>query len=198
MSKDKKEQTQNRDYEDMRFLARGRSVGIGGNDYKGASERHLTHDLAIADEDIRRRKYGDALEKLEEVRAGLNYVELPEGTAVKYAKAVFKRANRLYGKIGKDSDLSERTRLLIFKGGGWGIAAPEEVIEDQRVHKRTKGLERTAVTTSIIGFIGGLFFLSSNITGNAIGSSVISNWIGAVLLIVGLVAGFFWLKSKKK
>jgi hypothetical protein len=56
---------------------------------------------------------------------------------------------------------------------------------------------RAAATASITGIIGGIFFLSSNITGNAIGSSAISHWIGAVLLVVGLVAGFFWLKSKK-
>lgn len=50
------------------------------------------------------------------------------------------------------------------------------------------------------GIIGGLFFLSSNITGNAIANlSVRTNSIlGAGLLIVGLVAGFFWLKSRKR
>ena len=51
---------------------------------------------------------------------------------------------------------------------------------------------------AMIGLISGLFFLSSNITGNAIGSQAISNWIGAVLLVVGLVAGFFWMRTRKK
>lgn len=70
--------------------------------------------------------------------------------------------------------------------------------EKHRIHKKNSDLEKTTETAAIIGLIGGLFFLSSNITGNAIGSSVISNSLGAVLLIVGLVAGFFWLKRKKK
>jgi len=61
------------------------------------------------------------------------------------------------------------------------------------------GLEgKAAVAAAIIGIVGGLFFLSFNITGNAIGSSTVSSSIGAIFLVVGLVAGFFWLKSKKK
>jgi len=65
--------------------------------------------------------------------------------------------------------------------------------------RRWHGLEgKAAVAAAIIGIVGGLFFLSSNITGNAIGSSTVSNSIGAIFLVVGLVAGFFWLKSKKK
>lgn len=64
---------------------------------------------------------------------------------------------------------------------------------------RFSGLEKTTAT-AVIGLLGGLFFLSSNITGNAIGTlnQTSSNWIGAVFLIVGLVAGFFWVKSSKK
>jgi hypothetical protein len=53
--------------------------------------------------------------------------------------------------------------------------------------------------TAIIGLVGGAFFLSSNMTGNVIGlSASSSNIIGSVLLIIGLVACFFWVKSKKK
>lgn len=51
---------------------------------------------------------------------------------------------------------------------------------------------------AVIGLIVGIFFLSSNITGNVIGNQTISNWVGIVLLVVGLIAGFFWLKSKRK
>ena len=51
---------------------------------------------------------------------------------------------------------------------------------------------------SIVGVLGGLFFLSSNITGNAIAnvSQSSGNILGAILLVVGLVAGFFWVKKK--
>jgi hypothetical protein len=57
-----------------------------------------------------------------------------------------------------------------------------------------------AVTSVIViaGVLGGIFFLSTNITGNAIAnvSQNSSNVLGAVLLVVGLVAGFFWVKKK--
>lgn len=53
-------------------------------------------------------------------------------------------------------------------------------------------------TMSIIGILGGIFFLSNNITGNVIGNMTnsTSNIIGVTFLLVGLVAGFFWLKSR--
>ena len=67
------------------------------------------------------------------------------------------------------------------------------------LEKRQRGLEKTAIATAIIGLVGGLFFLSSNITGNAIANVNVQNSsiIGAILLVVGLVAGFFYLKRKK-
>ncbi len=59
----------------------------------------------------------------------------------------------------------------------------------------SRGLEKTL---AIAGVLSGLFFLSSNITGNAIAnvSQSSGNILGAVLLVVGLVAGFFWVKRK--
>jgi len=46
----------------------------------------------------------------------------------------------------------------------------------------------------------GIFFLQLNITGNAIAdlSTNTTSWVGGVLLVVGLFAGFFWIKNKKK
>ena len=43
-------------------------------------------------------------------------------------------------------------------------------IEDLKRKRKAGGLEKTAVTTAIIGFIGSIFFLSNNITGNVIGN----------------------------
>jgi len=53
---------------------------------------------------------------------------------------------------------------------------------------------------SISGILSGLFFLSPNVTGNAIAdmTTKTTSFLGAGLLIVGLVAGFFWLKGRKK
>lgn len=48
-------------------------------------------------------------------------------------------------------------------------------------------------------FFGGAFFLSSNVTGNVIGlSNSTSSWIGVVLILIGLIALGFWIKSKRK
>jgi len=53
---------------------------------------------------------------------------------------------------------------------------------------------------AIIGIVGGALFLSYNITGNAVSYLSIKTtpFIGAGLLILGLIAGFFLLKNKKK
>jgi len=74
----------------------------------------------------------------------------------------------------------------------------EEQIEHRR-RKSSSGLERGVTSIiAIAGVLGGIFFLSSNITGNAIAnvSQNSSNILGIVLLVVGLVAGFFWIKNK--
>lgn len=64
----------------------------------------------------------------------------------------------------------------------------------------TSGLERFIAVISGIGILGSLFFLSPNITGNAISNltTKTTSFLGVGLLIIGLVAGFFWLKRRKK
>jgi len=51
----------------------------------------------------------------------------------------------------------------------------------------------------IITLTSGLFFLSSNFTGNVIGSlnQTSSNLIGIILFLIGLFGAFFGLKQKK-
>lgn len=65
--------------------------------------------------------------------------------------------------------------------------------------RESRGLEgKTAAATAIIGLIGGLFFLSSNLTGNVIGSlnQTSSNVLGAVFFLVGIVGAFFYFKRR--
>lgn len=71
---------------------------------------------------------------------------------------------------------------------------------DEGLKRKHTGLEKIAVTASITGILGGLFFLSTNITGNAIAdlTTKTTSFLGAGLLIVGLVAGFFWLRNRKR
>ena len=69
-----------------------------------------------------------------------------------------------------------------------------------RKYDNPRSLVGTAVAASIVGLVGGIFFLSPNLTGNAIAnlSKTTSSGVGVILLLVGLVAGLFWVKSSKK
>ena len=63
-----------------------------------------------------------------------------------------------------------------------------------------KGLQKKVVCVlTIVGLCTGLFFLSPNLTGNAIGdlTNSTSNWIGGVLFVFGLIGVFTFFKKKK-
>lgn len=65
------------------------------------------------------------------------------------------------------------------------------------------GVKRKKVVIApalILSLTLGLFFLSSNLTGNVIAnlSNKTTSFLGVSLLIIGLVAGFFWMKARKK
>lgn len=61
------------------------------------------------------------------------------------------------------------------------------------------GRRITAVVSALF-LLSSIFFLSPNFTGNVIGNMAnsSSNILGAVLLVLGLVGGFFWMRSQKK
>lgn len=69
-----------------------------------------------------------------------------------------------------------------------------------RRNERKDLTSRLSSTTAIISLIGGTFFLSSNVTGNAISnlSNTTSSWIGGVLILIGIVALGFWIANRKK
>jgi hypothetical protein len=77
----------------------------------------------------------------------------------------------------------------------------DRAIEENDSKMRNKTLERrVSLVITIAGLGAGIFFLSSNITGNAIAdlSTNTTSFLGAGLFVVGLVAGFFWLKRREK
>ncbi len=72
-------------------------------------------------------------------------------------------------------------------------------VEDYRVAHGKKGLEQTVIAViAVTGIAASLFFLSSNITGNVIGNMTqnSSNLVGACLLVMGLVAGYLWIRKR--
>jgi len=64
--------------------------------------------------------------------------------------------------------------------------------------KQTGGLEGFIPVISGIGILGAIFFLSVNITGNAIANltTKTSSIIGAGLFVLGIVGSYFWFRKK--
>ncbi len=91
---------------------------------------------------------------------------------------------KIYGK--EDSPKIE----IISKG----------IINYQKDRRKNKLEKNVTGIISVVGLISGIFFISSNITGNVISnlSIKINSFIGMGLLIIGLIAGFFWMKNKNK
>ena len=196
-----------------------------GSDYfpkgfNGLNSREcLTYDLAQSAKFRKEKKYFKAGESL--FNATLRIGELEEGRyiqpylpgkegkpfkkasedeLIKYKTALLKRAERLYHSAGKDSSQSQEAKYAAERAK-YFIDNLEEEIGQLKSHEQSKGIESKVISILAIGsFIAGIFFLSTSITGNVIGNMAnsTSNIIGAVLLVVGLVAGFFWLKSKRK
>jgi hypothetical protein len=71
--------------------------------------------------------------------------------------------------------------------------------KEKNIVPRTK-LENTLAVASVFGLIWGLAFMTVTPSGYAISSSSekLVSFLGAGLLIIGLVAGFFFVKAKKK
>jgi len=101
-----------------------------------------------------------------------------------------------YYSSGVSPDQTERAAKFLEESG--------YLTQARRLRKKVRGdasmdlTSRLSSAAAVIGVLGGLFFLSPNITGNAIAnvSQSSGNILGAVLLVVGLVAGFFWVKKK--
>ncbi|MEK6836437.1 MAG: hypothetical protein AABX94_02085 [Nanoarchaeota archaeon] len=115
------------------------------------------------------------------------------------------KAERTYikGIEYMDNDLSNNSyKKSIRKEFVKGLKEIEH-LRDERKKKHTSSIDDKlplpAIITTTIGILGGLFLMSPNITGNAIAdiNTSNSNIIGAILFIIGLIGGFFWIKSSK-
>lgn len=136
---------------------------------------------------------------------------------VKYEQAILRRAERLKNRLkqiydkrpeasGNYSVPLRRTRYsdpALYEESPastliHGINRIDKLIGKLRGREEGLAAKATAII-SIIGLIGAIFFLSTNITGNAIANvtNSTSNIVGACLLVVGLVCSFFWLRRRK-
>jgi hypothetical protein len=105
-----------------------------------------------------------------------------------------KAHKEVVGDVGVIS--GELSTIKTYKEVGKYVG--EHILDEEQ---RVRGLEQKVTSVvAIAGFLGSLFFIGSNVTGNAIAdlSTNTTSRVGGVLLVVGLVAGFFWIKNKKK
>jgi len=154
------------------------------------SKHYLDEGIIRADE---KRKAGDLYGSIDMLNR--TYKNLTE------------EANNLnnYDKLAYLSKIQQRTNRIILQAES---SHREDVISsakslDNKVNK--SGIEigrrtpvRLKAIASVIALLGGLFFLSSNVTGNVIGNMTnsTSNWIGGILFSLGLVGALFYFRKK--
>lgn len=134
------------------------------------------------------------------------------GPQIRKAYEELKKGNTDFGRM--EYPKGNSVDVKISEDGITGISFKNAKVLEEKVRELTgdskaklmrnfqeewQRARRGFVATAILGVAGGIFFLSSNITGNAIAdlTTKTTSFLGAGLLIVGLVAGFFWLKNKK-
>jgi hypothetical protein len=164
----------------------------------------------------RRGDYGDIQEAMRILRDAEREVvsssSLSDSQRIKLSSTITSKAEGLfrdYVKPGEYSHgkpfLQDGPKVYEARGGSGRVPVMEYINEIERTYfdlrKSSKSRLEGNVTSvlSIVTLLAGIFFLSSNITGNAIADLSINttSFLGAGLLIVGLVAGFFWLKNRK-
>jgi hypothetical protein len=102
------------------------------------------------------------------------------------------RVANMYREYRADAEKSFETR-----GGGKG----EGLVYMHGIRDVTPGKKNgLEATLSILGFIGGAFFLSSNITGNVIAdySTQTTSLVGVLFFVIAIIAGILWFSSRKE
>jgi hypothetical protein len=97
--------------------------------------------------------------------------------------------------IDNDSKSAGLNAESMYRAAGMDKESMKKRLET----KRKQNLEgKTSGIIGIVGVLGGIFFLSSNLTGNVIGSlnQSSSNFIGIGFFLVGLVGAFFYFKKR--
>jgi F0F1-type ATP synthase assembly protein I len=89
-------------------------------------------------------------------------------------------------------------KISAYKKRGTELGEELHAELKQEAQKKKSLEQRLSAIIGIGGFLGSIFFLGSSVTGNAIGNlgKSSSSWLGIGLLVIGLIAGFFWLKNR--
>ena len=138
----------------------------------------------------------DAVECYE--KAAKHYLSAKEP---KKAMAAYESARRVYRKMSNKAEKEGNETIAdnFYKEAGRERLKANRI--DRAMHGEYHGLEgKTAAVAviSILGILSGIFFLSPNLTGNAIGNMTNSttNIIGVVLFAIGIVGAFFWFRNR--
>ncbi|MEK6935649.1 MAG: DUF308 domain-containing protein [Nanoarchaeota archaeon] len=123
---------------------------------------------------------------------------------IRKAISNYREAARLYNSCAEDysAEHYSDSEVLSKFGPMYKQRADRCQKNADRLRKVVKGkwhgLENTTMTASIVGLIGGIFFLSPNLTGNVIGNMTnsTSNIIGAILFAVGIAGAFFYFRKR--
>ena len=179
------------------------SMSDGGVDGTWTAEANRYEK--IAKKEIKKKEFGHAVLDYDKIGA----YRLRDGDFDGSVKA-YRKALVVLPKVNKDDyvslclpDLADRLKKNI---GVVRMLQDEESRKGEAERTKQERLSHTGFhgnginfLIAIAGVLGGIFFLSTNITGNAIAdlTTKTTSFLGAGLLIVGLVAGFFWVKGRK-
>ena len=158
------------------------------------TEEEITNNLASADYNIKEGKYINALTDLEVTLEVIKDSEYNLSLREKYITSVERRAKRLSQKVTKiphpKSSLLEDLEELMTN--------ITDLEKDPHFSKTERTYDNVSITVIIILMIGGIFFLSTNITGNVIGNlnQNTSNLIGGILFILGLISAFLIFRKR--
>ena len=181
----------------VEIYAKGQDRALDETYHYGLSSQGFVYDAnkGGADEVLRLLDNGvHDIEKLSEAahegwgKVAKTYDDPVYKTKPKKREVRLKLANTRYFDLPEDEKEKDRVvaRSLL------------DLWQKEHKLKPRRRLENLAATTGIIGLMGGLFFLTSKITGNVIGLKQSTEGVlGVVLLVVGLVGSFFWFKNKK-
>ncbi len=176
---------------DVHLLKRAANAFETGNEPHKAAGIYAI--LAKADSDYKKRA-GELYESTGELRKALRFIE-SHG-----------HRGKLYEKLSQnDSDRNHRIEDLKMAIGNYerdgdGIKVARLQKRLQKLTDSGKNVESTLLITGILGLggiVSSLIFVSPSVTGNSVFhlTSTSSSMIGIPLLIIGAIAGFFFLEQ---